>query len=339
MADKTQINLERIRACDAEWNESKHPREDNGRFTSGSGAHVSKLRSGGKAKASSIKAGEIAKNQERYDNAHKSMAANYLSDLTNAIKGGDYETAREKLERHEKDKKRYDQLTAQNNTFKAAKAALEKARPKIEAARKFAKTQSAAASGQKMDDLTKKYMQQGKNDHAMVAMMLKSEMAMADGDFYKAVGALQRKFDDPELGFGEDRQKKLSDILLNDVSGDAFDVVKPEKAPAAKPAAAPAAKPAKAAGSTPDAKKPLVSTKAGGVLSVTGGGNRGQLHVVRKGAKQYVWLQSTKKDGSFGKPIAYEVRTSPEETLKRMQENNPGSKWRFSETEGKHFAS
>ncbi len=76
MADKTQINLERIRACDAEWDESDHPREDNGRFTSGSGAHVSKIQSGGKAKASSIKAGEIAKNQERYDNAHKSMAAN-----------------------------------------------------------------------------------------------------------------------------------------------------------------------------------------------------------------------------------------------------------------------
>ena len=139
MADKTQINLERIRACDAEWEESKHPREDNGRFTSGSGAHVSKLQSGGKAKASSIKAGEIAKNQERYDNAHKSMAANYLSDLTNAIKGGDYETAREKLERHEKDKKRYDKLTAQNNKFKAAKKTLEKARPGISKMREQAK--------------------------------------------------------------------------------------------------------------------------------------------------------------------------------------------------------
>lgn len=139
MADKTQINLERIRACDAEWEESKHPRSENGRFTSGSGAHVSKLQSGGKAKESSIKAGEIAKNQERYDNAHKSMAANYLSDLTNAIKGGDYETAREKLERHEKDKKRYDQLTAQNNKFKAAKKTLEKARPGIAKMREQAK--------------------------------------------------------------------------------------------------------------------------------------------------------------------------------------------------------
>ena len=148
MADRTQENLARIRACDADWNENDHPRADNGQFTSGSGgggAKVSKLQSGGKAKASSIKAGEIAKNQERYDNAHKSMAANYLSDLTNAVKGGDYETAREKLERHEKDKKRYDQLTAQNNKFKAAKKTLEKAKPGIAKMREQAKAAQPAA--------------------------------------------------------------------------------------------------------------------------------------------------------------------------------------------------
>ena len=150
MADKTQINLERIRACDAEWEESKHPRSENGQFTSGSGAHVSKIQSGGKAKASSIKAGEIAKNQERYDNAHKSMAANYLSDLTNAVKGGDYETAREKLERHEKDKKRYDQLTAQNNKFKSAKKTLEKARPGIAKMREQAKAAGGKPSLQRL---------------------------------------------------------------------------------------------------------------------------------------------------------------------------------------------
>jgi hypothetical protein len=55
MADKTQINLERIRACDAEWEESKHPRSENGQFTSGSGAHVSKIQSGGKAKVQQLK--------------------------------------------------------------------------------------------------------------------------------------------------------------------------------------------------------------------------------------------------------------------------------------------
>lgn len=34
--DKTQINLERMRACDAEWEEQKHPRGKSGQFTSGS---------------------------------------------------------------------------------------------------------------------------------------------------------------------------------------------------------------------------------------------------------------------------------------------------------------
>ena len=36
--DKTKINLERLRAYDAEWEESKHPRAKNGQFTSGSGS-------------------------------------------------------------------------------------------------------------------------------------------------------------------------------------------------------------------------------------------------------------------------------------------------------------
>lgn len=36
--DKTQINVERMRTCDAEWEEQKHPRAGNGQFTSGSGS-------------------------------------------------------------------------------------------------------------------------------------------------------------------------------------------------------------------------------------------------------------------------------------------------------------
>lgn len=34
--DKTKLNLERLRAYDAEWEEDKHPRAENGQFTSGS---------------------------------------------------------------------------------------------------------------------------------------------------------------------------------------------------------------------------------------------------------------------------------------------------------------
>lgn len=45
--DKTKINLERLRAYDAEWEEDKHPRAENGQFTSGSGS------AGGSANGSS----------------------------------------------------------------------------------------------------------------------------------------------------------------------------------------------------------------------------------------------------------------------------------------------
>lgn len=45
--DKTKLNLERLRAYDAEWEEDKHPRAENGQFTSGSGS------SGGSANGSS----------------------------------------------------------------------------------------------------------------------------------------------------------------------------------------------------------------------------------------------------------------------------------------------
>lgn len=36
--DKTKLNLERLRAYDAEWEEDKHPRAENGQFTSGGGS-------------------------------------------------------------------------------------------------------------------------------------------------------------------------------------------------------------------------------------------------------------------------------------------------------------
>lgn len=77
MADKTQINLERIRACDAEWEESKHPRSENGQFTSGSGAHVSKIQSGGKAKVQQLKnvSGALAGVNAKIEKADNTFAA------------------------------------------------------------------------------------------------------------------------------------------------------------------------------------------------------------------------------------------------------------------------
>lgn len=77
MADMSQVNLERIRATDAMWEESKHPRSENGQFTSGSG---SVLATGGGGKFSkptqSMTGGKFKKpNQE----AAKAIAQGYQS--------------------------------------------------------------------------------------------------------------------------------------------------------------------------------------------------------------------------------------------------------------------
>ena len=40
--DKSKINLDRLRAYDAEWEEDKHPRAENGQFTSGAGSSAGK---------------------------------------------------------------------------------------------------------------------------------------------------------------------------------------------------------------------------------------------------------------------------------------------------------
>ncbi len=287
MADKTQINLERIRACDAEWDESKHKRADNGQFTSGGGATVSKLQKGGKAKSTRIKAGTIAENQERYDRVHKEKQEGYLSDLTNALKKGDYESARETLGRHERDKKYYDRLTKQNNKMAAAKSTLEKARPGIRQMRadklgykkltgekasnhpegeahnmmvgamesaggdfytaknkllnnprisqevKNAVKKMKAPAGakpQSMDGLVQHYIDKGDNERASIAIQLRMEM-MDGHDLRGAVHNLLSKYDEAEDKGWMDRESydKNVDMLLNEVSGDAYSALNPAK--------------------------------------------------------------------------------------------------------------
>lgn len=78
-------------------------------------------------------------------------------------------------------------------------------------------------------------------------------------------------------------------------------------------------------------KKPKVFTDDGGIANVSRGGRNGQYMITRKGKKQYVMLQATKKDGSWGKPSRVELFGSetPDDALKRMQRNNPDRKWQF----------
>ena len=59
MSDKSAENLRRIRAWDAEWDESKHSRADNGQFTSGGGGGKSS-KSKSKIMASGMTGGNLA---------------------------------------------------------------------------------------------------------------------------------------------------------------------------------------------------------------------------------------------------------------------------------------
>lgn len=91
MADRTQENLARIRACDADWNENDHPRADNGQFTSGSGgggAKVSKLQSGGKAKVQQLKnvSGALAGVNAGIEKAKKTAASQFKSNMARGEK-------------------------------------------------------------------------------------------------------------------------------------------------------------------------------------------------------------------------------------------------------------
>lgn len=74
--DKTKLNLERLRAYDAEWEEDKHPRAENGQFTSGSGSGSAGGSSGGgSTSGSSSTSGTKKYNQKDL----QKLANNYLN--------------------------------------------------------------------------------------------------------------------------------------------------------------------------------------------------------------------------------------------------------------------
>ena len=119
MADKTQINLERIRACDAEWDESKHKRADNGQFTSGGGATVSKA-------TPAMKGGKFNNPKENI----KKIGANALKEIN---KAGSTK------QQFEASWKANEAIKKENDKRIASAATLQKARPKIAAMRQLAK--------------------------------------------------------------------------------------------------------------------------------------------------------------------------------------------------------
>ena len=139
MADMSQVNLERIRATDAMWEESKHPRSENGQFTSGSGS-VSATGGGGKFSkpTQSMTGGKFKKpNQE----AAKAIAQGYQSG--------------------EKPQATVAKAAKELKKEAAAKQTLTKAKPKIDAMRRLAEAatpyhaENSAESAAKFNSVAK----------------------------------------------------------------------------------------------------------------------------------------------------------------------------------------
>lgn len=104
----------------------------------------------------------------------------------------------------------------------------------------------AGAKPQSMDGLVQHYIDKGDNERASIAIQLRMEMR-AGQDLHGAVHNLLSKYDEAEDKGWMDRESydKNVDMLLNEVSGDAYSVLNPAKP--ANTSNAAAAKPAQAA--------------------------------------------------------------------------------------------
>lgn len=73
--DKTKLNLERMRTYDAEWEEDKHPRAENGQFTSGSGSSAGGGAESGSKYGYSRSEQHVANKMEEWGNDQGNIAA------------------------------------------------------------------------------------------------------------------------------------------------------------------------------------------------------------------------------------------------------------------------
>lgn len=142
MADMSQVNLERLRGTDAMWEETKHPRADNGQFTSGSGGGGAKVMkatpgmTGGKfgTEKSRIHQ-EVVKNNRRVEATQAKMD----EALKNKDRNAYWAAWREK---NEGAGKSIENIKNIKKTFQAAGKTLAKARPGIAKMREQAKAES-----------------------------------------------------------------------------------------------------------------------------------------------------------------------------------------------------
>ena len=180
--DKTQVNLERIRAVDA-WEENKHPRSENGQFTSGSGG-------GGAAQAlknvasavggSHPMAAEVQKDIDYWNMTHynNNPSEKQKADTIESMKA-QYESAMKSAENNYKLALKY---KVPDETAQEFKAKYEKARGKVEA---LAQMQSGGQKdpvmvAKRFDDIAAAY-KRADSDVAKYAKML-SSIAKAGGE-------------------------------------------------------------------------------------------------------------------------------------------------------------
>ncbi len=184
MADMSQVNLERLRATDAMWEETKHPRADNGQFTSGSGGGGAKVTkatpgmTGGKFQTReqavnraieqhSPKMNAALKGIKKAEKEEADMESKYYRGFNRLNKMGKTDLGYDLLERFDEKRKvpqmkRQQQLSKYNRalgkemdqinnitkTFQAAGKTLAKARPGIAKMREQAKVVQPAAKPQ-----------------------------------------------------------------------------------------------------------------------------------------------------------------------------------------------
>lgn len=200
MADKTQINLERIRACDAEWEESKHPRSENGQFTSGSGVKVSKA-------TPAMKGGKFNNPKENI----KKIGANALKEIN---KAGSTK------QQFEASWKANEAIKKENDKRIAGAAALEKARPKIAAMRELAKAAQPApkpnSANESVKSAVNKHIKQIKSVFAQYPDQAKNLSKDATDMFKKAekAGALEKAAE-----FLKRKEKLDAEMVKQDKAG------------------------------------------------------------------------------------------------------------------------
>lgn len=202
MADKTQINLERIRACDAEWEESKHPRSENGQFTSGGGVKVSKatpdMKKGWHKYGNRQGFGKPA--EEAAHNEKKARIRAKSDDLTTRVAGkGNAKTAKER-----------------RMVLSAAKQTIAKARPKIAAMRELAKAAQPDSANESVKSAVNKHIKQIKSVFAQYPDQAKNLSKDATDMFKKAekAGALEKAAE-----FLKRKEKLDAEMVKQDKAG------------------------------------------------------------------------------------------------------------------------